>query len=133
MFSRKKKDSLHEPFPSMSEQSFVSPVITDLRAPIKPEKEKKDLFPTVTKIVSAFKKKDDKDKAPVLPPRANVKPKKWYDIEFGRVVPESELLQVTRQMAAFTSAGIPIVDALEMLAKTSKNKNMKSTLYGVAD
>jgi type IV pilus assembly protein PilC len=36
-------------------------------------------------------------------------------------------------MAAFTSAGIPIVDAIEMLAKTSKNKNMKSTLYGVAD
>jgi type IV pilus assembly protein PilC len=52
----------------------------------------------------------------------------FWEIEIGRPVPQGVLLQVTRQLAAFTSAGIPIIDAINLLATTTKNKRMKQVL-----
>ena len=59
--------------------------------------------------------------------------RKWWEIEFGKAVPTSVLLQVTRQLAAFSAAGIPILDSLEMLTKSLKNKRMSATLTDVGD
>jgi type IV pilus assembly protein PilC len=56
------------------------------------------------------------------------KKRRFWEIEIGRAVPQSVLLQVTRQLGAFTASGIPIVDAIDLLAETTKNKRMKSVL-----
>ena len=52
----------------------------------------------------------------------------FWEIEFGASVPANELLQVTRQLAAFTTAGIPVIDGLSILSTSSKNKKMRETL-----
>lgn len=55
--------------------------------------------------------------------------KPWWDIEFGTVKPKpGVLLQVTRQMASFTQAGIPVLDALKLLSESSKSKPMAAAL-----
>ena len=54
------------------------------------------------------------------------------EIEIGRTVPQAVLLQVTRQLAAFTAAGVPIIEALTLLAESTKHKRMQSTLYEMA-
>ena len=58
--------------------------------------------------------------------------KPFLEIEIGRTVPQAVLLQVTRQLAAFTAAGVPIIDALTLLAESTKHKRMQSTLYEMA-
>jgi type IV pilus assembly protein PilC len=56
----------------------------------------------------------------------------FWEIEIGRTVPQAVLLQVTRQLAAFTAAGVPIIEALTLLAESTKHKRMQSTLYEMA-
>lgn len=56
------------------------------------------------------------------------KKRRFWEIEIGRPVPQSVLLQVTRQLGAFTASGIPIVDAIDLLAVSTKNKRMKTVL-----
>ena len=58
--------------------------------------------------------------------------KNFWDVEIGRSVPQKVLLQVTRQLAAFTSAGVPIISSLELLAESTKHKKMKKTLLEMA-
>lgn len=48
-------------------------------------------------------------------------------------VPEKELVIFTRQFATLFSAGIPIVQGFEILAKQSQNKTLKSVLTQVKD
>jgi type IV pilus assembly protein PilC len=52
----------------------------------------------------------------------------FWEIEIGRPVPQAVLLQVTRQMGAFAASGIPIIDAINLLAVSTKNKRMKGVL-----
>lgn len=54
--------------------------------------------------------------------------RKFWEIEIGRPVPQSVLLQVTRQLGAFTASGIPIVEAIDLLSESTKNKRMKVVL-----
>lgn len=54
--------------------------------------------------------------------------KSWTEIEFGKSVNDAALLQFTRQMAAFTAAGISIASALELLESTTKNKTLKAAI-----
>jgi type IV pilus assembly protein PilC len=56
------------------------------------------------------------------------KKRKFWEFEIGRPVPQAVLLQVTRQLGAFTASGIPIVDAIDLLADSTKNKRMKIVL-----
>jgi type IV pilus assembly protein PilC len=56
----------------------------------------------------------------------------FWEIEIGRPVPQSVLLQVTRQMGAFAASGIPIIDAINLLAVSTKNKRMKVVLVDMA-
>ena len=56
----------------------------------------------------------------------------FWEVEIGRTVPQAVLLQVTRQLAAFTAAGVPIIEALTLLAESTKHKRMRSTLYEMA-
>lgn len=58
--------------------------------------------------------------------------KPFWEVEIGRTVPQDVLLQVTRQLAAFSSAGVPIIEALSLLAESTKHKRMKSTLSEMA-
>lgn len=57
-----------------------------------------------------------------------VEVRRWWDITFGRTVKDKALLQVTRQLAAFSAAGVPLLESLRMLAATTKNKEMRAAL-----
>ena len=52
----------------------------------------------------------------------------WYELEFGKTVPPDVLLQFTRQLASFSSAGIPAARGLSILAETTEHKKMKEIL-----
>lgn len=52
----------------------------------------------------------------------------WWLIEFGRPVKQVVVLQVTRQLAAFTAAGVPILEALRILARTVTDRRMIEAL-----
>ena len=54
--------------------------------------------------------------------------KHWYDIEFGRTVSLEVLLQVTRQLASFSEAGIPVAKGISILSETTDNKSMAEIL-----
>ena len=54
--------------------------------------------------------------------------KHWYEIEFGRTVSLEVLLQVTRQLASFSEAGIPVAKGISILAETTDNKRMAEIL-----
>lgn len=58
--------------------------------------------------------------------------KNFWEVEIGKSVPQVVLLQVTRQLAAFTTAGVPIIDSLELLSDSTKHKKMKKTLMEMA-
>ncbi|MEN9989231.1 MAG: hypothetical protein RL508_210 [Actinomycetota bacterium] len=53
--------------------------------------------------------------------------------EFGSTVRGDVLLQVTRQLAAFTAAGIPIMQAMHMLATSTKSAPMRAALEAMVD
>jgi type IV pilus assembly protein PilC len=54
--------------------------------------------------------------------------KHWYDIEFGRPVSLEVLLQVTRQLASFSEAGIPVAKGIGILSETTDDKRMAEIL-----
>lgn len=54
--------------------------------------------------------------------------RRWWEITVGRAVGDSVLLQVTRQLAAFSAAGVPLLEGLGMLAQTTRNKYMRAAL-----
>ena len=54
--------------------------------------------------------------------------KRWYDMEFGRPVSLEVLLQVTRQLASFSEAGIPVAKGISILSETTENKRMAEIL-----
>ena len=70
---------------------------------------------------------------PGLTIQSIVEVKPLFQTEFGATVKGDTLLQVTRQLAAFTAAGIPVMQALQMLADTSKSAAMKSALEAMVD
>lgn len=57
-----------------------------------------------------------------------VEVKRWWDVTFGRTVKDKALLQVTRQLAAFSAAGVPLLESLKMLSATSKDRSMRAAL-----
>ena len=61
------------------------------------------------------------------------KNKNWWEIEFGRLVPEKTVLQATRQLGAFCAAGVPALDSIEMLSNSVKHKRLRITLMEIAD
>ena len=42
----------------------------------------------------------------------------WWNLEIGKVVSLETLLQVTRQLASFSEAGIPAAKGIEILSKS---------------
>src|SRR5437764_949151 len=48
-------------------------------------------------------------------------------------VPRKELMHFSRQMAVFLRAGIPILDALEVISEETGNKLFKTALLDIAD
>lgn len=56
------------------------------------------------------------------------KVKPWTEIQIGSGIPDGQLLQFTRQMAAFIGSGVSVSKALELLEKTAKNKNLKRVI-----
>lgn len=62
-----------------------------------------------------------------------VEVKHWWDVSFGRTVNDKVLLQVTRQLSAFSAAGVPLLESLRMLATTIKNKEMRAALLSMIE
>ena len=52
----------------------------------------------------------------------------WWEFEIGKVVPLKVVAQATRQLASFAQAGIPISNALEVLASSTEHKRMNQSL-----
>lgn len=59
--------------------------------------------------------------------------KSLLEIEIGSSVSQEALLQMTRQLAAFSGAGVPILDSLLLLAQSSKSKKLRSMLIEIAN
>lgn len=59
--------------------------------------------------------------------------KSLLQMEFGTSVKGSVLLQFTRQLASFTAAGIPVLEALSMLAQSSKSAPMRAAIEAMVD
>lgn len=55
------------------------------------------------------------------------------NLEFGSVVPAKVLLQITRQLASFAQAGIPVVKALQILSSTCEHKRMRKVLIQIRE
>ena len=55
------------------------------------------------------------------------------DIHFGKLVSSRDLSVFCRQMQSMINAGITVVDALDMLAEQTENKNMEKAITGVKD
>lgn len=54
--------------------------------------------------------------------------RKLTEIQIGRAVPQADLLNFTRQMAAFSAAGLDVLEALSLLSRSSKNKELRKIL-----
>ena len=63
--------------------------------------------------------------------RAVTEKRSWTSVTIGKPVPEAVLLQVTRQLAAFSSAGIPLLEALTLLGESTKHPRMREVLLDI--
>ena len=61
------------------------------------------------------------------------KKKRWWEIEFGKVVPDRILLQVTRQFSILGQSGVPILDSIDLLVKSTRHKRMRQTLEDIGE
>lgn len=84
------------------------------------------------KLPSVFQFKQKKYKDEEILREYEERKRNFWELEIGRPVPQAVLLQVTRQMGAFASSGIPIIEAINMLAISTKNKRMKAVLVDMA-
>jgi type IV pilus assembly protein PilC len=57
--------------------------------------------------------------------------KHWYEVELGRPVSLESLLQVTRQLASFSEAGIPAAKGISILSQTADDKKMREILDAI--
>ena len=84
------------------------------------------------KLPNVFKFKQNKYPDEEIAREYEERKSNFWEIDIGRPVPQSVLLQVTRQMGAFASSGIPIIEAINLLAVSTKNKRMKAVLVDMA-
>ena len=92
----------------------------------------KSLLQKEIKVPNLFQFKQKKYKDEEIAFEYAERQQKFWEIDIGRPVPQAVLLQVTRQMGAFASSGIPIIEAINMLAVSTKNKRMKLVLVDMA-
>lgn len=57
----------------------------------------------------------------------------WWQLHMVGNVPARVLLDTTRQLAAFSEAGISVLEALTMIADSTRNKRMERVLRTLAD
>ena len=58
----------------------------------------------------------------------------FLKMEIGsRRVPRMEVMHLSRQLAAFVRAGVPILDGIEVIAEESGNASLRASLYEVTD
>lgn len=58
----------------------------------------------------------------------------FWSMEVGsKKVPLAELMHLSRQLAAFIRAGVPIFDAISTIADESSNQKLRTTLVDIAD
>ncbi len=67
----------------------------------------------------------------LIPIKIREKPKSLGSISFGNPVKTRELVIMTRQFATMVNAGLPLVQALDILAKQSDNKALQATIVEV--
>lgn len=55
-------------------------------------------------------------------------------LQIGRKkVPRQEIMHLSRQLAAFIKAGVPILEAIEILAQESGNSTLRSAIFEIAE
>src|SRR5687767_7489912 len=60
--------------------------------------------------------------------------KSFWSMQVGtRKVPPAEVMHLSRQLAAFIRAGVPIFDAISTIAEESSNDKLRTTLLDIAD
>mgnify|MGYP003333557267 CR=1 FL=1 len=62
-----------------------------------------------------------------------VETRPWWSLQFGSRIPARVLLDTTRQLAAFSEAGISVLEALTMIGESTRNKRMRAVLQMMAD
>src|SRR2546425_438285 len=86
--------------------------------------------------------KPPKPAKPEKPARAKAEPgpageqKKKSILQFEitkKRVPRADIMNFSRQLAAFIRAGIPILEAMDTFAQEASNKTFKEALYGIGD
>jgi type IV pilus assembly protein PilC len=60
--------------------------------------------------------------------------KSWLQVEIsGSRVKRADLMHLSRQMAAFVRAGLPILDAVHTIAEESDNSSVRSVMAEIED
>ena len=68
------------------------------------------------------------------PTRGDAKKKSFLQFEITKKkVPRKELMHFSRQLGVFVKAGIPIMEALEVIAEETTNKLLRSALYDMIE
>lgn len=68
------------------------------------------------------------------PPAVNGPKKSFWQMEIGKKkVPRKDLMHFSRQLAVFVKAGIPILDALQIIESEVSNKTFRTVLSQIID
>ncbi len=69
------------------------------------------------------------------PSEGDVRPKRWYqnDFHFGKPVKPDALMAFSRQLSSFLEAGIPVVEALEIVGEETASAPMKLVIGEVGE
>ena len=70
----------------------------------------------------------------IVQPARSPKRRNWTQIEiFGSSVKRDDLMHLSRQLAAFVQAGVPIIDAVRILAEESRRPALRTTLLDIEE
>src|SRR5215831_7081108 len=69
---------------------------------------------------------------PATPPRKKKK-KSFLQMQIGSPVKRDELMHLSRQLGAFVKAGLPLIEAVRILAQDTKNKTIRSMMVDIEE
>jgi type IV pilus assembly protein PilC len=87
---------------------------------------------------SLSRRKSDKAPADEPKPRSTIvgdQPKRWYqnDFHFGKPVKADALMAFSRQLSSFLEAGIPVIEALEIVGEETASAPMRAVIVEVRE
>ncbi|MBI4654180.1 MAG: type II secretion system F family protein [Nitrospirae bacterium] len=64
----------------------------------------------------------------IIPTAISPKPKALFKIDFGAKIKDKDIVVFTRQFATMIDAGLPLIQALDILSKQTENKSLAKTI-----